>query len=152
VGDTRFLLAERELEVIGEKGFHQFFDLLCCGVTSAQPNEPIVRISQVFHPAECGIIDHFGGGCSDLFHDSLKRFAFCCSLYYQPVFPPDESSIVRIVPFSGSFFMCFPHFPDIFVEFMQIHICQYWANDAALGGTNEAFLFASVQVQISRLQ
>ncbi len=151
VGDARFLFAECELEVIVEKGFHQFLDLLCCGVTSAQTDEPIIGISQVFHPAKCGIVDHFRGGRSGLFHDRSKRFGFCCSPPYQSVFLTDESNIFRIVPFSGPFFVCFLHFLDIFVEFVQVDIRQDRADDAALGGTNEAFLFASVEVHISCL-
>src|SRR5215472_12637785 len=103
VGDARFLFIEGELEMIVEKGFHQFLNLLCCGVTSAQADEPIIRISQVFHPAKCGIIDHLRRGSSDLFHDRSERFGFRCPLSYQSVFLPDESNMFRIVPFSGSF-------------------------------------------------
>ena len=152
VGNARFLFAEGELEVIVEKGFHQFLDLLCCGATSAQTDEPIVRISQVFYPAKCGIVDHFGGGCSDPFHDRSERFGFRCSLCYQSVFLPDETSICRIISFFGPFFLCLLHFLDIFVKFMKIDICQNWADYPTLGGTNETFLFASVEVHISCLQ
>jgi len=80
VGDARVLFAESEREVVMEKGFSQFLDLLCCGAAPAQADEPIVRLSQVFHPAQCGIVDHFGGGRSDLFHDLFERLGFGRSL------------------------------------------------------------------------
>ena len=70
IRDACLLFAEGQLEMVLEKGFHLLLDLFGCGVTSAQPDEPIVGVSQVM-PTGCAT--RFNSsviGLESIFHGS----------------------------------------------------------------------------------
>src|SRR5215469_12014138 len=89
VRDPRLLFTESQLETVLEKVFDLLLDLLRCGMASAHPDEPIVGIAEVFHPAIGWVIHHLRGGCSYLLHDRSERFGFGGSTGHQSVFLPN---------------------------------------------------------------
>jgi hypothetical protein len=84
----------------------------------------IVRISQIFKPDVCGVVDHFRGSIPDLLHELFKRFGFGLFPRDHSVLLVDELDPFRIVSFYGPFFLFFSQVLDEDIEFMQVGVRQ----------------------------
>ncbi len=79
-----------------------------------------------------------------MLHEVFERFGRGFSTRYHPVLLVDEFYPFRVGPFLCSFFLSCLHVLDVYVKLVQIDIRQYRADNAALGGTDEAFPLCSV--------
>src|SRR6266700_950150 len=99
-------------------------------------SEPVVGIPQVFEANEVGVVHFYCGDTSNLSYQFAEFFCVRCSFLHEAQFSfrPFLVEEVSLFPLPPSFDLS-AHFLNFFVQFMQVHIGEDWACQAALWGS-----------------
>ena len=131
-----FSARKRELEALTEEGFQFFLYLFRKLSRPADPHEPIVGIPQIFEANEVGVVDFYCRDTSNLSYQFAECFCARCSFLHEAQFSFGEFLVEKVflLALAASVYLL-THFLDFFIQFVQIHVCQDWACQAALWGT-----------------
>src|SRR5205807_1859937 len=104
VCNVSFFLTESQFQALFQEGFDLLSDFFSEDPTPGYSHDPIIRVSQIFHPDEVRVINNDGRKGSHLFDKGPEFLCFRFPLFHHSPFSFGEIMVRRISALLSAFF------------------------------------------------